>query len=99
MNKLLINNLPDRACLTQATERFPDLDPEITEVYLHVLKFSSDLGQEISDYLGQFGISGGRMSILMQLLKEEKDGATTPGEEGSGRRAGAGRSRDPTPAR
>lgn len=80
MNKLLLNKIPDRECLREATERFPELDPDITEVYLHFLKLSADVGQEISDHLGQYGISGGRMSILMQLMKEENGGATTPGE-------------------
>lgn len=55
------------------------MSPEIAEVYLHFLKVGSDVITEIHDYLGQFGISGGRMSILMQLLKEE-DGALAPGE-------------------
>lgn len=55
------------------------MDPDITEVYLHFLKVGSDVLSEIYDYLGQFGISGGRMSILMQLMKED-EGAIAPSE-------------------
>ena len=79
MNKLLLKNIPDRDCLNEASRRFPEMDPEIAEVYLHFLKFSSDLSTEIADYLGQYGISGGRMSILMQLAKEPEQ-VVTPGE-------------------
>lgn len=79
MNKLLMKNLPDRECLVEAAERFPGMDPEVMEVYLHFLKASSDLGTEIHDHLGRHGISGGRMSILMQLMREPS-GAVTPGE-------------------
>ncbi len=79
MNKLLINSPPDRKCLMEASARFPEMDPGINEVFLYFLKVSMDVVSEISDYLGKYGISGGRMSILMQLMKEP-DKATPPGE-------------------
>jgi DNA-binding MarR family transcriptional regulator len=79
MNKLLLNNVPDRKCLMEASERFPEMDPVTTEVYLHFLKVSMDVVSEISEYLGEYGISSGRMSILMQLMKEPGK-ATPPGE-------------------
>ena len=78
MNKFLLKKVPDRSCLIEASERFPEMDPEVAEVYLHFLKFSASLGEEITGYLGRHGISGGRMSIMMQLVKEP-EGALTPG--------------------
>ncbi len=79
MNKLLLKNIPDRECLDEASERYPEMDPEIAELYLYFLKFGSDLTSAITGYLSPYGISGGRMSILMQLTKEPED-AVTPGE-------------------
>lgn len=74
---MLIKDLPDRKRLEEAKEQYPDLDPEIMEVYLHFLKSKFSLSSEIGNYLGEYGISGGRMSILMQLLQEQ-DKATPP---------------------
>lgn len=78
MHKFLLKKVPDRSCLTEIAGRFPEMDPDIAEVYLHFLKFSSLLGGEITEYLGKHGLSGGRMSIMMQLMKESEE-PTTPG--------------------
>lgn len=79
MNGFFLKNLPDRACLDEMAERYPEMDADASEVYLHLMRLGSEMGTRISDYLGGHGLSPGRMSILM-MLNSCPEEARNPGE-------------------
>ena len=79
MNGFFLKNLPDRACLDEMAARYPEMDADASEVYLHFMRLGSEVGTRISDYLGGHGLSTGRMSILM-MLNSCPDEARNPGE-------------------
>jgi DNA-binding MarR family transcriptional regulator len=78
MNGFFLKNLPDRDCLGQMSERYPAMDPDAAEVYLHFFRLGSDIGNRISDYLAGHNLSTGRMSILMMLHTCHEE-SKTPG--------------------
>jgi DNA-binding MarR family transcriptional regulator len=79
MNGFFLKNLPDRDCLGQLSERYPEMDPDAAEVYLHFLRLGSDVGNRIATYLAGHSLSTGRMSILM-MLNSCPDESKTPGD-------------------
>lgn len=84
MTHLLLKNLPRYECLHEAARRFPDLDPSAMEAYLHLLRAGTDCMEFSHEYLNSHGVSPGRFTVLMLLLKHqscsEKPAAITPAE-------------------
>lgn len=79
MNGFFIKNLPDRDCLEQFSEKHPEMDPGVMEVYLHFLHLGAEVGNRITEYLSGHKLSTGRFSILM-ILNGHPDDPMTPGE-------------------
>ena len=59
--------------------RYPEMDSDASEVYLHFLSLGSAVSNRISDYLAGHHLSTGRMSLLM-LLNSHPDESRTPGD-------------------
>lgn len=79
MNGFLLKNLPDRDCLEEMAGRYPEMDADAAEVYLHFLRLGADVGNRVTDYLSGHQLSTGRMSILMMLNSCPEENKT-PGE-------------------
>ncbi|NDV62869.1 MarR family transcriptional regulator [Puniceicoccales bacterium CK1056] len=79
MNGFFLKNLPDRGCLEEMAERYPEMNPDAAEVYLHFLRLGADVGNRISDYLAGHKLSTGRMSVMM-MLNSCPNESKTPGE-------------------
>lgn len=81
---LFLKNLPRYECLHEASLRFPDLDPSAMEAYLHLLRAGTDCLEFGHEYLSAHGVSSGRFTVLMLLLKRqafgEKGEVVTPAE-------------------
>ncbi len=84
MSHLIPKNLPRYECLQEAAQQFPDLDPSAMEAWLHLLRAGTDCLDFGHEYLSQYGVSAGRFTVLMLLLKQqscaESGGAVTPAE-------------------
>ncbi|MEX0332799.1 MAG: MarR family winged helix-turn-helix transcriptional regulator [Puniceicoccaceae bacterium] len=79
MNGFFLRNLPDRECLDEMAQRYPEMDADASEVYLHFMRLGSEVGSRVADYLAQYDLSTGRMSILM-MLNSCPDEQRNPGE-------------------
>lgn len=84
MAHLILKNLPRYECLHEAAQQFPDLDPSAMVAYLHLLRAGNDCMEFSHEYLSSYGVSSGRFTVLMLLLKRqacgEKSDAITPAE-------------------
>ena len=84
MPHLLPKHLPRYECLQEASEQFPDLDPSAMEAYLHLLRAGTDCLEFSHEYLSEHGVSSGRFTVLMLLLRGqacgEKAEIVTPAE-------------------
>ncbi len=79
MNGFFLKNIPDRDCLEQFSEKHPEMNPGVMEVYLHFLHLGAEVGNRITEYLSGHKLSTGRFSILM-ILNGFPDESMTPGE-------------------
>lgn len=79
MNRFFLKNVPDRNCIEQISEKHPEMDPGVMEVYLHFLHLGSQVGNRITEYLSGHKLSTGRFSILM-ILNGNPDDPVTPSE-------------------
>lgn len=79
MNGFFLKNLPDRECLEKMADRYPQMNADAAEIYLHLMRLGTDVGVRVSDYLSQYNLSTGRMSILMMLNAQEEE-PSKPGE-------------------
>jgi DNA-binding MarR family transcriptional regulator len=79
MNGHFLKNLPDEDCMSELDARYADFNKEQAEVYLHMMRTGSELVSRVEDYLSQFGLSSGRMSILM-ILNTNEGCQKTPAE-------------------
>jgi DNA-binding MarR family transcriptional regulator len=84
MAHLILKNLPRYECLHEAAQQFPDLDPSAMVAYLHLLRAGTDCLEFSHEYLSSHGVSSGRFTVLMLLLKHqacgEKGDVITPAE-------------------
>ena len=84
MAHLILKNLPRYECLHEAAQQFPDLDPSAVVAYLHLLRTGTDCLEFGHEYLSSHGVSSGRFTVLMLLLKRqscgEKGEVVTPAE-------------------
>ncbi len=67
MPLLLLKELPRFECLLEAAQRYPDLHPESTEAFLHLLRTTDLVFAADSRLLSQHQLSPGRFTVLMQL--------------------------------
>lgn len=81
---MIPKNLPRYECLHEAAQQFPDLDPSAMVAYLHLLRAGTDCMEFSHEYLSSHGVSSGRFTVLMLLLKRqacgEKGDFVTPAE-------------------
>ncbi len=83
MPMLLLRDLPRYECLLEGARRFPELDPSACEVYLHLLRAGDEAFRSCGEPLEAHGISPGRFTVLMLLLRNRDDacgGVLTPAE-------------------
>lgn len=83
MPMLLLRDLPRYECLLEGARRFPDLDPSACEVYLHLLRAGDEAFRSCGEPLEAHGISPGRFTVLMLLLRKRDEaagGLLTPAE-------------------
>jgi DNA-binding MarR family transcriptional regulator len=83
MPLLLLRDLPRYECLLEGARRFPELDPSACEVYLHLLRSGDEAFRSCGEPLEAHGISAGRFTVLMLLLRKRDDvcgGVLTPAE-------------------
>jgi DNA-binding MarR family transcriptional regulator len=64
---LLLKELPRFECLLEASLRYPDLHPESTEAFLHLLRTTDLVFAADSSLLARHQLSPGRFTVLMQL--------------------------------
>ena len=69
-----LRDLPKYEVLQAMALRFPELDPGAVEAYLMLLRVSTDVLAAMDVHLTRRGLSKGRFSILMLLLREEGAG-------------------------
>jgi DNA-binding MarR family transcriptional regulator len=81
---MFLKNLPRYECLHEASQQFPDLDPSAMEAYLHLLRAGTDCLEFSHEYLSAYGVSSGRFTVLMLLLRGQACGdaiaSITPAE-------------------
>ena len=83
---LMIKNLPRYECLLAAAKEFPDLDPWVCAVYLHLLRAGDEVFQVAERNLSRHAISPGRFGVLMllwgggQTRNPAGDGVDDPGQ-------------------
>lgn len=80
---LMLKDLPRYDCLQAAAQRFPDLDPSASEVYLQLLRTGDELSSGQQAYLAQHNISQGRFTVLMLLLRAGAEACAQPGTNNS----------------
>jgi DNA-binding MarR family transcriptional regulator len=69
-----LREVPKYEAIEALAQRFPELDPSAAEAYLTLLRVSTDVLAAMDVHLGRRGLSKGRFSVLMQLLRAEGDG-------------------------
>lgn len=69
-----LRELPKYQALEAFARRFPELDPSAVEAHLMLLRVSTDVLAAMDTHLGRHGLSKGRFSVLMLLLRAEGDG-------------------------
>jgi len=74
MAQLILKTLPRYECLLEAAQMFPDLDPSAMEAYLRLLRSGNDCMEFSHEYLSAHGVSSGRFTVLMLLLKRQSFG-------------------------
>ena len=79
MPLLMLKDVPRYECLLAAAEKYPSLDPDAGEAFLHLLRTGDAVFAAESDFLGQHGISQGRFTVLM-LLNRCLQEPSTPAE-------------------
>jgi DNA-binding MarR family transcriptional regulator len=81
---MFLKNLPRYECLHEAAQQFPGLDPAAMEAYLHMLRTGTDCLEYGHEYLSAHGVSSGRFTVIMLLLRQqacgEKNKTVTPAE-------------------
>lgn len=69
-----LRDIPKYEALQALAQRFPELDPTAAEAYLVLLRVSTDILSTMQAHLARRGLSIGRFSILMLLLREDGAG-------------------------
>jgi DNA-binding MarR family transcriptional regulator len=69
-----LREMPKYEALEALARRFPELDPSAAEAYLVLLRVSTDILAAMDTHLGRHGLSKGRFSVLMLLLRADEDG-------------------------
>jgi DNA-binding MarR family transcriptional regulator len=82
MPMLLLRDLPRYECLLDGARRFPELDPSACEVYLNLLRAGDEAFRCCGEPLEAHGISAGRFTVLMLLMRSRDGGCglLTPAE-------------------
>lgn len=85
---MILKEMPSYQVLLEKAERYPNLDPHVTEAYLHVLRTGTILHHNTERRLAKLGLSYGRFLVLNLLGREtgplpvcklaELAGVTTP---------------------
>ncbi len=68
MPNLLLKDLPRYECLLEAAQRYPELDPSASEVFLHLLRAGDEVSLHTEQNFAHHGISQGRFGVMIQLL-------------------------------
>jgi len=71
-----LRDLPKYEALEALALRFPELDPSAAEAYLVLLRVSADILAAAATHLGRHGLSMGRFSVLMLLLRAQGTGVS-----------------------
>lgn len=79
MPLLMLKQLPRYDCLMQAAERYPTLDPQAFEAFLHLLYTSDTIFHQVDSFLNGRGITQGRFTVL-NLLSRRPDHVGSPAE-------------------
>jgi DNA-binding MarR family transcriptional regulator len=79
MPLLMLKDVPRYECLLAASEKYPSLEPDAVEPFLHLLRTGDAVFAAESRFLGQHGISQGRFTVLM-LLNRCLEQPSTPAE-------------------
>lgn len=69
-----LREIPKYEALQALARQFPELDPSAAEAYLVLLRVSTDILAAMETHLARRGLSKGRFSILMLLLREHGGG-------------------------
>jgi len=81
---MFLKSLPRYECLHEASQQFPDLDPAAMEAYLNLLRTGTDCLEYGHEYLSAHGVSSGRFTVIMLLLRQQscgkKNEIVTPAE-------------------
>lgn len=77
MPLLLLKEVPRFACIMQAAQRHPDIDPASTEAFLHLLRTTDLVSISETALLARHHLSPGRFTVLM-LLNRRCDTPATP---------------------
>lgn len=67
-------SLPDRQALQQMAKRYPELDIPSIETCLAFLDTITAFYAAVDSYFAQFGLSRGKVTLLMQLVEADEDG-------------------------
>lgn len=76
---LLLRDLPKYETLLQYAARYPEISPGAVEAYLHMLRLSSDIINEVERFFASYGCSQGRFTILA-LLNRDPDTPLNPAD-------------------
>ena len=79
MPLLMLKDLPRYECLLAASAKYPSLEPDAAEPFLHLLRTGDAVFAAESRFLAQHGISQGRFTVLM-LLNRCLEQPSTPAE-------------------
>ena len=66
-----LRDLPTFEMMAEFARRYPDLDPKSLDVYLHLLRVSSDMLADLDCLLQRHGLLQGRMYTLALLMRRE----------------------------
>ncbi len=77
MPHLTLKNLPRHDCLLEAACRLPGLDPTACGVFLYLLRTGDEAFRVMDDYFSGHGLSEGRFTVLMILMRRAAEGAKT----------------------
>jgi len=68
---MILKEMPSYQTLLEKAERYPTMDIQITEAYLHVLRTGTILHHCVERNLAKQGLSYGRFMILVLLTRQE----------------------------
>lgn len=67
---LLLRDIPDKSCLANLTDRYPEMDARSLATIMTFLRTATDLIEEFEKFLAAHGLSQGRFAVLAFLNRE-----------------------------